>query len=206
MGWYIVLTATLRYPSILSLSQPHPARCSLSALRSLKTKRDRLSCYRIYFKDDILYYSKQILKYENFDSNFHLKFLDTCESKPDVPKFDFFHRSYSFIWFLIHRILSKIGWVIIEIIHSLCNSIQNINFNFSTPKHDGGKTLYRSSMLNLHLVAILPNNIFVIISKTMSFYEKCQKMLFACHKILNKKCSIQFLCKTCCYEEKYISN
>ncbi len=35
-----------------------------------------------------------------------------------------------------------------------------------------------------HHVAILPNNIFLIISKTMSSYEKCQRTLFAFHKIL----------------------
>ncbi len=51
--------------------------------------------------------------------------------------------------------------------------------------------LYRLSM-HRH-VAILPNNIFVIVSKTMSFYEKCRRTLFAYLKILYKKCCIQFL-------------
>ncbi len=68
------------------------------------------------------------------------------------------------------------------------------------------RALYRSGILNRHLVAVLPNNNFVIISKTMSFYEKCQGTLFACHKILNKKCSTQFLCKIYCYKEKCKSN
>ncbi len=56
-------------------------------------------------------------------------------------------------------------------------------------------------MLDRHLVTVLPMNIFVIITKTMSFYEKCQSVLFARHKISHKKCSIQFLRKMYCYGE-----
>ncbi len=56
------------------------------------------------------------------------------------------------------------------------------------PHPDESKALYRSGMLDRHLVAVLPNNIFVTVSKTRSFYEKCQRtvFVFACHKILHK--------------------
>ncbi len=40
--------------------------------------------------------------------------------------------------------------------------------------------LYRLCTLDCHLVAVLPNNIFVIISKTMGFYEKCQRTFILC--------------------------
>ncbi len=76
----------------------------------------------------------------------------------------------------------------------------------AAPVRTAVKALYRSGMLDHHLVAVLRNNIFVIILKVMSFYEKCQRTLFACHKSLYKKCSMQFLCKTYCCEEKCISN
>ncbi len=59
-------------------------------------------------------------------------------------------------------------------------------------------------MLDRYLVAVSANNIFIIISKIMSFYEKFRRTLFAFHKILYKKCSTQFLCKTSCYGEKNV--
>ncbi len=51
---------------------------------------------------------------------------------------------------------------------------------------------YRSGMPDRHLVATLADNIFVNISKTMNFYLKCHRILFACHKILYKICSLQY--------------
>ncbi len=68
------------------------------------------------------------------------------------------------------------------------------------------RQLYRSGMRYHHIVAVLPNNIFVIISTSMSVYDKCRRTLLACHKILYKKCSVQFLCKIYRYEEKCINN